>query len=139
MSKRPKALLDTNLYIDYLGAGRHAELAEQRPLARYLSAIVHMELSAGAGSPAARRDVDALGADYAAVGRIIAPSAVSYAHAGRLLQTLRAAGAEVRRASFVNDLLIALTAREIGATVFTADGDFARIREAVEFDLEIVR
>lgn len=52
---------------------------------------------------------------------------------------LRATGREVRRASLVNDVLIALTAREIGATVLTAHaGDFMAIRAIDDFSLEVV-
>jgi predicted nucleic acid-binding protein len=45
----------------------------------------------------------------------------------------------VRRAALVNDVLIALTARSIGATLYTADrGDFEAIRRVRDFALEVV-
>jgi predicted nucleic acid-binding protein len=51
-----------------------------------------------------------------------------------VLRELRAKGRETRRASLVHDVLIALTAREIGATVITGDvSDFEVIYELVDF------
>ncbi len=44
----------------------------------------------------------------------------------------------MRRASLVNDVLIALTARAIGATLYTADGDFEAIRQVRAFALRVV-
>jgi predicted nucleic acid-binding protein len=55
---------------------------------------------------------------------------------GRTLQRLREAGREVRRASLVNDVLIALSARSIGATLLTADADYEAIGAMVDFKLE---
>jgi predicted nucleic acid-binding protein len=54
------------------------------------------------------------------------------------LQRLREGGREIRRASLVDDVLIALTARSIGATMFTADEDYEVIRSVVDFKLERV-
>jgi len=52
---------------------------------------------------------------------------------------LRLAGHEIRRASLVNDLLIALTARQMGATVYTSDlQDFEAIRRIRDFSLRAV-
>jgi predicted nucleic acid-binding protein len=44
----------------------------------------------------------------------------------------------VRRASLVNDVLIALTARAIGATLFTADRDYEAIRSILGFELALI-
>jgi predicted nucleic acid-binding protein len=51
---------------------------------------------------------------------------------------MRDAGREVRRASLVNDVLIALSARSIGAGVVTSDQDFQVICNAVPFHLETI-
>lgn len=40
------------------------------------------------------------------------------------------------RASLVNDVLIALSARSLGATVLTADKDHDAIRAVLDFKLE---
>jgi predicted nucleic acid-binding protein len=62
-----------------------------------------------------------------------------FADAGEVLRRLRAAGRDVRRASLVHDVLIALTARTIGARLVTADaGDFEAIRALRRFSLQVV-
>ena len=69
----------------------------------------------------------------------MAPSPAAWKRAGAVLRGLRSRGREVRRASLVNDMLIALTARDTGATVFTRDGsDFGVIRKLVDFSLMVV-
>ncbi len=134
-----RAVLDTNLYVDWLNRGRHEELLVGRGLLRFLSAVVYMELAAGAGTAAARKALTQLAAGYAAGNRIAALSPDGFARAGRVLCALRAAGRDVARASFLDDVLIAVTARSLGATVYTADADFEAIRRVEDFDLVIVR
>jgi predicted nucleic acid-binding protein len=133
-----KAILDTNVYIGWLNRGLHEELMLGRGLVRYLSAVVLMELRAGAVMLPARRAVDHLARAYAAGGRIVAPSSQVYDEAGRMLRQLKELGREVRRASLVNDVLIALTARTLGATVFSADQDHDAIRSLLDYRLERV-
>jgi predicted nucleic acid-binding protein len=133
-----KALLDTNLYIDWLNQGLHEELMLGRGLVRYLSAVVQMELRVGAKMLPARRAVDQLARAYRTAGRIVVPDAEIFDQAGRTLQKLREGGREIQRSSLVNDVLIALSARTLGATVFTADEDYQAIRSVVDFKLEMV-
>ncbi|WP_437905730.1 PIN domain-containing protein [Sorangium sp. So ce327] len=133
-----KVLLDTNLYIGWLNRGIHEDLMIGPGLVRYLSAVVQMELRAGATTLPARRAVDHLCRAYRGVGRIVAPDAEVFDHAGRTLRRLREAGREVHRASLVNDVLIALSARSLGATVLTADEDYDAIRAVLDFKLERV-
>jgi predicted nucleic acid-binding protein len=133
-----KAILDTNLYIGWLNQGLHEELMLGPGLVRYLSAVVGMELRAGATVLPARRALDQLVRAYRLGGRIVAPYAEMFDHAGRALQRLRQGGREVRRASLVNDVLIALTARSIGATLLTADEDYRAIAAVIDFRLERV-
>jgi predicted nucleic acid-binding protein len=133
-----KALLDTNIYIDWLNQGLHEELMLGRGLARYLSSVVQMELRVGAKMLPARRALDQLARAYRTAGRIVVPDAEVFDQAGRTLQKLREGGREIRRSSLVDDVLIALSARAIGATVFTADEDYQAIRSIVDFKLEMV-
>jgi predicted nucleic acid-binding protein len=133
-----KVLLDTNVYIDWLNQGLHEELMVGPGLVRYLSAVVQMELRIGAKMLPARRAVDQLSRAYRAAGRIITPSADLFDQAGRTLQRLREEGREVRRSSLVNDVLIALSARSLGAAVLTADEDYEAIRSVLDFKLEWV-
>jgi predicted nucleic acid-binding protein len=61
--------------------------------------------------------------------RLIAPLPPLFDHAGRLFRALRGDGSGLDdRLGPVNDLLIALTARQIGSTVLTSNlDDFSRI------------
>jgi len=64
-------------------------------------------------------------------GRLIAPAPKVFDHAGQLFRTLYGGGSGlVDRLSPINDLLIALTARQIGATVVTGNlNDFRLIAD----------
>jgi len=133
-----KVILDTNLYIGWFNKGLHEGLMVGPGLVRYLSAVVQMELRVGATMLPARRALDQLVRAYRAAGRIVTPDAELFDQAGRTLQRLREAGREIRRSSLVNDVLIALTARSLGATVLTADEDYEAIRAVVDFKLEMI-
>ena len=134
-----KILLDTNLYVGWLNHGQHELLAMGPGVVRYLSSVVQMELRTGARTRPARRVLDQLVRAHAASARLIAPSPAVFDEAGLVLQALRMAGREVRRASLVNDVLIALTARTLGATLYTGDRkDFEMIRRIRDFALQVV-
>jgi predicted nucleic acid-binding protein len=133
-----KVVLDTNLYIGWLNEGLYADLFVGPGLVRYLSAIVHMELRVGATMLPARRAMDQLVTTYRTSGRLVVPDIEVFDRAGRTLQRLREKGREIRRASLVSDVLIALSARSIGATVLTIDGDFEAIRGVLDFGLQMV-
>ena len=133
-----KVILDTNVYVGWLRRRAHADLLLGREVVRYLSAVVIMELRAGVVSRRTERALDQLVRPYAEAGRILSPSASIFHRAGQVLRELRARGREVRRASLVGDVLIALTARANGATVWTADaGDFEAIRAIAPFFLRL--
>lgn len=133
-----KVLLDTNLYIGWLNQALHEELMVGPGLVRYLSAVVQMELRVGAKMLPARRALDQLARAYRAAGRIVVPDAELFDQAGRALQKLHEGGREIRRSSLVNDVLIALSAKQLGATVFTADEDYQVIRSVIDFKLAMV-
>ena len=134
-----RTVLDTNIYIDWLNDGLHEEFVLGTGRLRILSAVVLMELRAGAGTRRATNGVERLVRAYRAAQRLVAPSPGVYDEAGRVLAKLRRRSRDVRRASLVNDVLIALTARAQGASVVTRDGsDFSAIRECCEFAFEIV-
>ena len=98
-----------------------------------------MELRVGAATRPARRLLDQLVRAHTASARLVVPSASVFDEAGLVLRALRMAGREVRRAALVNDVLIALTARQIGATLYTANGDdFVAIRRVRDFSLQVV-
>jgi predicted nucleic acid-binding protein len=132
-----KVVFDTNLYIDWINQGLREERMVGAGLIRYLSAVVVMELRAGARTKGGRLAVDRLVRAYASGDRLVTPSQGVFERAGSVLRRLKVAGREVRSAAFVSDVLIALTARAIGATVVTANmSDFESIRLIDPFALE---
>lgn len=129
-----RVLLDTNVYIDWLNTGTHERWLKGGELVRHLSGVVLMELQAGATTPRAQRAVALIAREHERVGRTTYPSADAWTRAGIVLRHLRSRGRETRRASLVNDVLIALNAREIGATLVTRDvADHATISELVDY------
>ena len=132
-------VLDTSVYVSSLNQGLHAEWLLGPGVVRCLSAVVLMELRVGATTRRARRAVSQLVRPYETSGRLVAPSARLFDEAAIVLQRLRMRGLEVRRASLVNDVLIALTARAMGATVVTANAaDFQAIRDSRRFSLHVI-
>lgn len=118
-----KVLLDTNVFVDYLRAGLHADWVFGRVgnIIRFLSSVVLMELRLGADTPRRRRAVERITNAFPK-GRLIAPAPLLFDHAGRLFRTLYGDGSGIAdRLGPIDDLLIALTARQIGATVVTGN------------------
>lgn len=136
-----KIFPDTNVYIDWLNRGRYGEVLLARGVLKYLSAVVLLELEAGAFSRKDQRLVEQLYRGFERAARIVVPSASDYREGGRLLRRLqREKGYDLRKAySLINDLLIALSARRIGAMVLTQNAkDFEAIREFLSFSLMVV-
>jgi predicted nucleic acid-binding protein len=136
-----RVVIDTNLYIDWLNAGRHEGVLFERDAVKFLSAVVMLELYAGAFSPRDRRVVRGVVAAFERADRILVPSGAVYEDAGHVLRGLqRLRGYQVATSSsVVNDVLIALSARSIGASVVTSNArDFAAIREVRPFKLTVV-
>jgi len=129
-----KVLLDTNVFIDYLRADLYTDWVFGRVsnTVRFLSAVVLMELRLGADTPRRRRAVDKIQRAFPP-GRLVAPVPQVFEHAGRLFRTLHGNGAGLKdRLGPLNDLLIALTARQVGAAVVTNNlGEFRRIAAQV--------
>jgi predicted nucleic acid-binding protein len=123
-----KVVLDTNVFVDYLRLGLHRDwvIGPSALAVRFLSAIVLMELRLGADTPPRRRAVDGI-RDAFPARRVVAPAEELYDRAGTLFRRIHGTGSGDRLGS-MNDLLIALTAWRIGATVVTANlADFRRI------------
>lgn len=108
-----RLVIDTNVYVEWLNGRRHEALVFQPDAVKYLSAVVLMELRAGAFSPGDRRALRRLEAAFARAGRLLAPPRAVFADAGDTLRRLQAEhGYDVTaRHSIVNDVLIALSAR----------------------------
>jgi predicted nucleic acid-binding protein len=134
----PKYVVDTNLYIR---ATRDAEL--NQALEAFLSAfapwvhlhsVVALELLAGAISPELERHTDARFIHpFERRGRVITPGAAAWKRAGsavaRLLREKKLSPEGIKR-SFLNDCLIAASAREHGFTLVTGNSaDFELIAD----------
>lgn len=133
-------VLDTNVYID---ANRYPD--EGGKLGRfvgaltasvYLSAVVVQELLAGARSA---RAADRLQTDviepYERAGRVLTPSYQCFRRAGHTLASMIPAGLTLSKLErgFVNDVLLAASCVEAGATLVTRNTrDFGRIARHLE-------
>lgn len=137
-----RIVVDTNIYIDWFNARRHEEVLFRRDVVKHLSAVVLMELYAGAVSDADRWHTRRVESSFARVGRIVVPTRAVFVEAGhvlRRLQSRRGFGGE-RRHTIGPDILIALSARTIGATVVTQNARHYRaIQSVCPFQLEIVQ
>jgi predicted nucleic acid-binding protein len=136
-----RVVMDTSLYVDWLNAGRHEDVLFQRDDVKYLSAVVVLELYAGAFSLRDRRLIDGVVSAFDRADRLLVPSRALYEDAGHVLRALQQTqGYQVAGSgSLVNDVLIALSARSVGATVVTQNvRDFAAIRRVRPFTLRIV-
>lgn len=133
-----KYALDSNIFIDALRDPAHeawlTAFHERYAHAEYLSAIVALELRAGATSArdAASLD-DHVFAPFERRGRVFAPSYATWKMAGAAMASLR--GNQLTR-SFCNDILLAASCREHGIALVTRNvGDFERIRRALSFSV----
>jgi len=132
---------DTNVYIDWFNAGRHEDVLFQRDAVKHLSAVVLMELRAGAFAARDRRLVQRVESAFTRAGRILLPSRAVFVEAGDVLRRLQARRGFDFKAnhSVVNDVLIALSARSIGATVVTQnERHYRAIRAVRPFQLVVV-
>ena len=128
------AIIDTSVYIDNLRSRRfEKELVDLKFVVR-CSAVVLAELWRGARSREMVRFVDYLGRNF----RIIAPNEREWVESGKVVSRLvRGKGYDIHKAREIHfDVLIAMTARKIGAYLITCDADdFNAIREVMEFSL----
>jgi predicted nucleic acid-binding protein len=138
-----KFVLDTNCFVDAsrsdTEAHAFAEFCVRTAPGLYLSAVVAAELRAGAGSAKDRRRLEReVLAPYIRRRRILTPSAAVWEALGTTLAALVEHDGlvlrEVRR-SFVFDILIARSCREIGATLVSRNStDLTRIAKVFSFD-----
>ena len=128
------AILDTSVYIENFRTARFASQILRSPFVVRCSAVVVHELLRGARPGLERRFVT----DLMNRCRIITPTETHWIHAGELLNVMRSRqhyeGNKLRELAF--DVLIALTARSIGAIVITCnETDFQAIRRHLSFNL----
>ena len=138
-----KYALDTNLFIDGFrdrdAEARLTEFHRRYAPGEYLSAVVSLELRAGARSSEDAAQLERhVFAPFQSRGRVFAPSYATWKLAGGALADLVGAGgptlSQVSR-GFYNDVLLAASCREHGITLVTRnDRDFAKIARVLAFD-----
>jgi predicted nucleic acid-binding protein len=138
-----KYALDTNLFIrgyrDQAGAAQLKRFHAVYAPYEFLSAVVVQELRAGLGNPGGVKHFDRTVVEpFQRRGRVITPTFTAWRESGRVLAALvDEDGLELRRVPkhTVNDIMIALSCREVGVTVVTEnEKDFERLRRIVPFD-----
>jgi predicted nucleic acid-binding protein len=136
-------VLDTNCFVDAsrtdTEAAAFGEFCAWAAPRLYLSTVVAAELRAGAGSAKDRRTLERqILAPYVRRRRLVNPSAAAWEQLGTTLAALVEDDGlvlrEVRR-SFVFDILIARSCREIGATLVSRNtADLSKIAKTFAFD-----
>jgi predicted nucleic acid-binding protein len=89
---------------------------------------------AGASTEAKRRDVERKKRMFASMDRIIYPNESISTKSGKCIQKMK-----VKSKHMLGDVIIAMTAKQIGATVWTTDKDFERIKESMDFKLRVFK
>lgn len=138
-----KFVLDTQCFIEATrradAAAQMEEFAAAAAPGLYLSAVVAAELRAGARPVSTRKRLESSVLEpYIRRGRVLTPSAMSWAALGEALAVLREReGLEPKAVSrsFAFDVLIAYSCREAGATLVTRNvRDMERIRRVFAFE-----
>lgn len=125
-------LLDTSAYLRILRDARFAAAAEpglRRIAPRlHLSSVVRAELTQGARGAPGRALVDRLARRLERAGRVVTPSHADWTRAAYVQSLLWDSRPDLRDRRLLADLLIACSARRIGAVLVTDDErDFALI------------
>jgi len=140
-----KHLIDTDLYIDLIQSGTTLplirELYDKDAPGIYFSSVVAQELLAGARSLAGRNRVEILFRPFERVGRVVTPSHGHWKEAGGLLAKVLQDRPDLKSKlpALVNDCLLALSARSLGATLYTRNrGDFTLLQGLRSFSLVVI-
>lgn len=140
---RRKFVLDTNCFVDAsrkgAAAAAFAEFCAWAAPMLYLSTVVAAELRAGAGTAKDRRILERqVLSPYLRRGRLVNPSPAAWNELGTTLATLvEEDGLVLRdvRRSFVFDILIARSCRDLGAVLISRNAtDLSRIASVFAFD-----
>lgn len=141
-----KYLLDTHVY---LGACRSEVTRTQFrktffPLlpATFLSAVVAYELLVNARNARTQTLVREFTRPMERTGRVVSPTFEDWVQASQIVTAIeeKDRGWRSKLPSLLNDILIALCARRIGATLLTYNrDDFRLIRRYKDFSLQVVQ
>jgi predicted nucleic acid-binding protein len=142
--KGRRIIFDVNVYIEAIRRGFAAELSQLLLSSiphTYLSAVVVQELYAGALDSRGERLVATIVSQTERTGRIVIPTYRDWKETGRILGTInrQEPGERTRIPRLVNDVLLALSAVQIGATLCTLnEEDFILIACYKKFSLELL-
>jgi predicted nucleic acid-binding protein len=138
-------LLDTDVYLFAIRSEAGAAFFENRfiPLVfqTYVSGVVVEELYAGALDIQAVRLVERYVGALERAGRVIAPSFQDWKEAGKLIAriTRKEPALKSKTQQILNDILVSLCARRIGADLYTFNrNDFELIRRHKSFLLKLL-
>lgn len=131
-----KILIDTSLYVDLIRTGRHHELLKALYTFRtpdiFFSSVVIEELLQGTLDARGRNYVEILYTPFEKASRIVTPMHEDWKETGRILS-------KIKQRSLLNDCLIALSARRIGAILYCANvRDFELIASVRSFQYQAV-
>jgi predicted nucleic acid-binding protein len=128
------AVIDTSVYVDNVRSGRfEADLLALPYLVR-VSAVVVAELARGAQSRQARQFTAHMIKNFS----LLAPTDADWTRSGRIVRALADRhGFDIHKLREIHfDVLIALTARRVGAHLITANAkDYLAIQKVLTFKL----
>ncbi len=140
-----KHLIDTDLYIDLIQSGTTLpfirEIYDKDAPGIYFSSVVAQELLAGARTLAARKRVEILFRPFERVGRVVTPTHSHWKDAGLIIAQVLRDRPDLRNKlqALVNDCLLALSARSLGATLYTRNrDDFSMLQRQRSFSLIVI-
>ncbi|MBE7444244.1 MAG: type II toxin-antitoxin system VapC family toxin [Planctomycetia bacterium] len=135
-----KVIFDTSIYIPFINDGIAYPAGEPNvnpgKQMLYLSAVVIEELYAGAFDTQSIKLLDTLYKTFKSLNRLLIPDAADWQKTGKVIANIgKKYGFEgIFLSKITNDVLIAVSARRIGARVITNNvKDFSRIKEFVDF------
>ena len=132
-----KIVLDTSVYIPLLQKGKSPGNILKTPESiLYLSAVVAQELLAGAGDASTMDALERLMHTFKKNGRLIVPMEEDWFRCGQVLSQIgKKYGYEtIKKGRLVNDVLIALGCKSIGAALITSNHkDFQLIHRFISF------
>ena len=141
MAEHPvKLILDTSIYIPFINQGIAHPIIEShqvRPLI-YMSAVVLEELYAGALDVYSVKLLDKMYDTFSEMSRLLIPDSADWQKGGKVIAQLgsKYGFEQLYLSRLTNDVLIAATARKMGAVVATNNKkDFLRIQEYIDFKI----
>ncbi|BCB95449.1 hypothetical protein JZK55_03710 [Dissulfurispira thermophila] len=133
-----KVICDTSIYIPFINQGiAHPAIFDEAVTpVLYMSSVVLSELYSGAHDNRSIKLLDKIYYTFQDLGRLIVPNDSDWRQTGGIIAKLKKKyGFEAKYlARIQNDILIACSARKIGAFIVTQNKkDFQRIKEFVDF------